>query len=99
MKSEPFRPPSEFVTQETLSIASSQARLLDARWRDATWEKLETIADRSMVTYLRDQAAGWSTASEPATSTERTAERTWLTAQFSAVTSPVGYSSALRIGY
>lgn len=72
---EPFRPPSEFVTPETLSIASAQARMLDARWRHTSWEKLETIADRSMVAYLRDQAASWSTASEPPTTTERTAEQ------------------------
>lgn len=49
--------------------------MLDALWRDASWETLETIADPSMVAYLREQVAGWSTASDPPTTTERIAER------------------------
>lgn len=70
-----FRPVSEFVTPETLNIATSQAPLLDDRWRDASWKTVDTIADQIMIAYLREQAAGWSTVGEPPTTTERTAEQ------------------------
>lgn len=70
-----FRPLSEFVGPETLNIAFSQAPLVDDRWRIASWETVQTIADRSMTAHLREQAAGWSTAPETPTTTERTAEQ------------------------
>lgn len=70
-----FRPPSEFITPETLNIASSQSPSLDNRWRDATWETVQTIADQNMIAYLQEQAEGWSTAEETPTTTGRTAEQ------------------------
>jgi hypothetical protein len=69
-----FRPVSDFVTRETLNVASSRAPSLDDTWRDASWETANAIADQSMIAYLRQQVAGWSTATDTPTTTERTAE-------------------------